>query len=40
MSGSFRVADMPSKYSRTSMGRTPLEPSNIFETGVVRANEC
>ena len=27
-------------YSRASMARTPLDPKNIFETGVVRANEC
>ena len=28
------------KYSRTSMARTPLNHENMFETGVVRANEC
>ena len=27
-------------YSRTSMARTPLNHENIFDTGVVRANEC
>ena len=28
------------KYSRTSMARTPLGHEHMFETGVVRANEC
>ena len=27
-------------YSRTSMARTPWNHENMFETGVVRANEC
>ena len=27
-------------YSRTSTARTPLEQVNMFEAGVVRANEC
>ena len=27
-------------YSRTSMAQTPLGHGNIFETGVVRVNEC
>ena len=27
-------------YSRTSMARTRWDHENMFETGVVRANEC
>ena len=27
-------------YSRTSMARTGWDHENMFETGVVRANEC
>ena len=27
-------------YSRASMARILLEPQNMFETGVVRANDC
>ena len=29
-----------SKYSRTSKARIPWEHENMFETGLVRANEC
>ena len=28
------------RYSRTSMARTPSDHENMFEIGVVRANEC
>ena len=28
------------KYSRTSMARNLWNHENMFETGVVRANEC
>ena len=28
------------KYSRTSMAQTRWDQQNMFETGVVRANEC
>ena len=37
----LRVEKMIGVYSRISMARAPLEPyTYIFETGVVRANEC
>ena len=37
--GQFEIIGGNSKYSRTPMARTPLDPENMFETGVVRASE-
>ena len=28
------------RYSRTSVARTGSEPLSMFETGVIRSNEC
>ena len=36
----FVITPVKGKYSRTSMTRAPGNHVKMFETGVVRANEC
>ena len=38
--GKCKLTSINYMYSRTAMARTSLEPWNMLETGVVRANEC